>query len=122
MPSIADCSPSRACGRLVWRCVRGEEFECAPTCATSGVIRATGDHLWLYRVSGQTKGAIAAMVAVALGIAGYLSADRIAATEEAATFTKQRIVTVVRTTRANAPPQVVTRSQTVTQRGEAEAS
>jgi hypothetical protein len=74
--------------------------------------------LWQSRVSGQTKGAIGVTVAVAFGIAGYLSAGRVAATEEAATFTTQRVVTVVRTTRANAPPEAVTKSQTVIQPGE----
>jgi hypothetical protein len=73
---------------------------------------------WEDRVSGQAKGAIAVMVAVAFGIAGYLSAERLAATEEAATFTTQRVVTVAGKTGAYAPPEVVTKSQTVTQPGE----
>jgi hypothetical protein len=68
---------------------------------------------WQYRVSGQAKGAIAAMVAVAFGIAGFLSAERLAVTPEAATFT-QRVVTVVRTARAGAPP-LVAKSQASTQ-------
>jgi hypothetical protein len=72
--------------------------------------------LWRERVSGQTKGAIAVMVAVTFGIAGYLSAERLAATEEAATFTTQRIVTVVRKTGAYTPPAVAT--TTITQPGE----
>jgi hypothetical protein len=72
--------------------------------------------LWRERVSGQTKGAIAVMVAVAFGIAGYLSAERLAATEEAATFTTQRVVTVVRKTGAYTPPAVATK--TITQPGE----
>jgi hypothetical protein len=67
-------------------------------------------------MSGQTKGAIAVMVAVAFGIAGYLSAERLAATEEGAKFTTQRVVTVVRETPANTPPEVVTK--TITQPGE----
>jgi hypothetical protein len=74
--------------------------------------------LWQHRVSGQTKGVIAVLVAFAFGIAGYLSAERLAATPEAATFTTQRVVTVVRKTRVNAPPEVVTKSQTTTQPGE----
>jgi hypothetical protein len=73
---------------------------------------------WEDRVSGQAKGAIAVMVAVAFGIAGYLSAERLAATEEAATFTTQRVVTVAGKTGAYAPPEVVTKSQTVTEPGE----
>jgi hypothetical protein len=73
---------------------------------------------WEYRVSGQTKVGIAAMVAVAFGITGYLSAQRLAATEEAATFTTQRVVTVVRKTRAIVPPKVVTKSETVARPGE----
>ena len=72
--------------------------------------------LWQRRVIGQTKGAIAVMVALAFGVAGYLSAERLAATENAATFTTQRVVTVVRKTRANTPPKVVTK--TITQPGE----
>jgi hypothetical protein len=56
------------------------------------------------------------MVAVAFGVAGYLSAERLAATEEAATFTTQRVVTVVRKTGAHRPPEVVTK--TITQPGE----
>ncbi len=71
--------------------------------------------LWRQRVSGETKRAIAVMVAIALGIAGYLSAEHLAATEEA-TFTTQRVVTVVRKTHANTPPKVVTK--TTTQPGE----
>jgi hypothetical protein len=73
---------------------------------------------WQRRVSGQTKGAIALMVAVAFGIGGYLTADQLAATQEAATFTTQRVVTVLRKTRTNAPPEVVTKSQTTTHPGE----
>lgn len=73
---------------------------------------------WQNRVSGQAKGALAVMVALAFGIAGYLSADRLAARQEAATFTTQRVITVVRTTRANAPPEVLTKSLTTTQPGE----
>lgn len=72
--------------------------------------------LWRERVSGQAKGAIAVVVAVAFGIAGYLSAERLAPPEEAATFTTQRIVTVVRKTGAYTPPAVVT--TTATQSGE----
>jgi hypothetical protein len=75
---------------------------------------------WKRRVSGQTKGAVALMVAVAFGIGGYLSAERLATTQEAATFTTQRVVTVVRKTRTNAPPEVVTKSQTTTHPGETE--
>jgi hypothetical protein len=74
--------------------------------------------LWQARVSGDTKGAIALLVAVGFAIAGYLSAERLAATDEAATFTTQRVVTVVRKTRVNAPPEVVTKAQTVTQPGD----
>ena len=62
------------------------------------------------------------VVAVAFGIAGYLSAERLAATQEAATFTTQRVVTILRKTRANVPapprrPEVVTILQTTTQPG-----
>jgi hypothetical protein len=80
---------------------------------------------WWERVSGATKVALAMIVAVAFGIAGYLSAERLAATQEAATFTTQRVVTVVRKTRANAPQpasrlpaEVVTMLQTTIQPGE----
>lgn len=74
--------------------------------------------LWDSRVSGDTKGAIALLVAVAFGIGGYLAAHSLAATRDAATIVTERPVTVVRTTRATAPPQVVTRSRTVTRTGE----
>lgn len=70
--------------------------------------------MWESRVSGDTKGALALMVAVVCAIGGYLAAQRLAATHEVATVTTQRTVTVVRKTSANAPPEVVTRSQTVT--------
>lgn len=72
---------------------------------------------WEYRVSGETKFGIAAIVAVAFGITGYLSAQGLAATEEAATFTTQRVVTVVRKTTATVPPKVVTKSETVARPG-----
>jgi hypothetical protein len=73
---------------------------------------------WQERVSGQAKGVIAVMVAVAFGIGGYLSAEQLATSQEATTFTTQRVVTVVRKTRANVLPQVVTKSQTTTRPGE----
>jgi hypothetical protein len=73
---------------------------------------------WEDRVSGETKVAIAVVAAVAFGIAGYLSADRLAATEDAAMVTTRRVVTVVRKTGTFAPPEVVTKPQTTTQPGE----
>jgi hypothetical protein len=82
---------------------------------------------WRERVRDGTKFALAVIVAFIVGIAGYLTAERLAATQEAATFTTQRVVTIVRTTRAN-PPQpasglpaeVVTMLQTTTQPGKTE--
>lgn len=83
---------------------------------------------WQERTNGQTKGLLAAIVAVAIGVAGFLSAERLVGTREAATFTTQRVVTVVRTAGADAPqrqnsssqrqPEVVTRVETTTQPGE----
>jgi hypothetical protein len=73
---------------------------------------------WEGRVSGDTKRLIAVIGALACGVAGFLGAGLLAATEEAATFTTQRVVTVAGKTGAYAPPEVVTKSQTVTQPGE----
>jgi hypothetical protein len=70
--------------------------------------------LWQKRVSAHMKGAIAALVAVACAIAGYLSAHWLDPAQERATLTSQRVVTVVRTMRANAAPQLTT-SQTAAQ-------
>jgi hypothetical protein len=75
---------------------------------------------WQDCVSGESKAAIAVVAAVAFGTAGYLSADRFVETEEAATVTTQRVVTVVRKVRAFAPPDVVAKSETITQPGETE--
>jgi hypothetical protein len=73
---------------------------------------------WEQRVSGDTKGFIAVVCALACGVAGFLSAASLALSEEAATVTTQRIVTVAgKTSGAYAPPEVVTKSQTVTQPG-----
>jgi hypothetical protein len=73
---------------------------------------------WEQRVSGDTKGVIAVIGALACGVAGFLGAGWLAATEEAATSTTQRVVTVAGKTGAYAPPEVVTKSQTVTRPGE----
>ena len=71
---------------------------------------------WEERVSGQGKAAIAVTFAVALGIGGYLTAQR-ASAQEATTAATQRVITVVTKARANAPRAVVTKLQTVTQPG-----
>jgi hypothetical protein len=76
---------------------------------------------WENRVSDGAKGAIAVMVVAALGIGGFVVGHGLAAPPEAATFTTERVLTVVRKTRVNAPPEVVTKSQTVTQPGETDA-
>jgi hypothetical protein len=74
---------------------------------------------WEVRISGDTKRVIAVIgAALACGVAGFLGAGLLAATEEAATFTTQRVVTVAGKAGAYAPPEVVTKSQTVTQPGE----
>jgi hypothetical protein len=73
---------------------------------------------WEERVSGATKGFIAVVCALACAFAGLLGARSLAASEEAATFTTQRVVTVAGKTGAYAPPEVVTKFQTVTQPGE----
>lgn len=67
---------------------------------------------WEQRVSGEDKAGIAAVVAVAFGIAGFLTAERLDATQEAVTVTTHPVVTVVRTTRASAPPQIGTKQAT----------
>jgi hypothetical protein len=58
---------------------------------------------WEDVVSSQTKWGLAALAAIAFGILGYASADRLTPTEQAATFTTERVVTVVRKSSANAP-------------------
>jgi hypothetical protein len=74
------------------------------------------------RLSGDAKVAIAVMGAVALGFAGFLAGGRLAETQEAGTFTTQRVVTVVRKTRANARPEIVTKTETVTKPGETDVA
>jgi hypothetical protein len=69
---------------------------------------------WEHRVSGEDKAGIAAMVAVAFGIAGFLSAEQLDAAREAVTVTT-RDVTVVPSTRTSALPQIGTKSQATTQ-------
>lgn len=67
-----------------------------------------------------TKYGLIGMLAIGCAIAGYLSADQLGGTQEATTFTTQRVITVVRTTRVGAlrpplsqrPPQVVTLTTT----------
>jgi hypothetical protein len=77
---------------------------------------------WQSRVSGDAKVAIAIVVAAAVAMTGYLGAHGLAATQEAASFTTQRVVTVVRKAPTKTPsPDVVTNVRTVTQRGETEA-
>jgi len=83
---------------------------------------------WQSRVSGQAKVALAVIVTAVLAIAGYLGAQGLAATEEAATIsTTQRVITVVRTTQTKRihsgtpSPDVVTNVRTVTQPGETHA-
>ena len=58
---------------------------------------------WEEVVSSQTKWGLAALAAIAFGILGYGSAERLTASEQAATFTTERVVTVVRKSSANAP-------------------
>jgi hypothetical protein len=70
---------------------------------------------WGERVSGDMKAFVAVIGALACGIAGLLGGAALAATDEAATSTTQRVVTVARKTGPFPPPKVVTKSQTVTQ-------
>jgi hypothetical protein len=82
---------------------------------------------WQSRVSGEAKVAIAVMLAAALAIGGYVTGHGLASTQDAASFTTQRVVTIVRKTRGNAPqsdvpasrrpPEVVTLVRTTTQPG-----
>jgi hypothetical protein len=72
---------------------------------------------WQSRISRQAKAALTVIVAAAFALGGYVSASQLAASEEVATFETQRVVTVVRRTPVNAPPEVVTKWQTVTQPG-----
>ena len=60
---------------------------------------------WQELVSSQTKWGLAALAAIAFGILGYLSAERLTPTQEAATFTTERVVTIVRKSSANASRQ-----------------
>jgi hypothetical protein len=83
---------------------------------------------WRERADDDVKLAVVMVGAVLLLIAGFLSGDWLTSTRAAdATFTTQRVVTVVRKTRATAPqlgvpasrrpPEVVTLVQTTTQPG-----
>jgi hypothetical protein len=73
---------------------------------------------WQEVVSSETKWGVAALATIAFGVLGYVSAELLSPTQPAATFTRERVVTVVRTSTANAsqpkapgwlrPPQTVT--------------
>ena len=63
--------------------------------------------LWQTRFSNGTRLTIAALVGVTAGIAGYAGADWLQR-PDAASGTTQRVVTVLRTVRAEAAPQVTT--------------
>ena len=73
---------------------------------------------WQEVVSSETKWGVAALATIAFGVLGYVSAELLSPTQPAATFTKERVVTVVRMSTANAsqpnapgsprPPQTVT--------------
>ena len=73
---------------------------------------------WEAVVSSQTKWGLAALAAIAFGILGYASADRLASTEQAATFTTERVVTFIRKSNGNAPrldtPSLLRPPETVT--------
>ena len=56
---------------------------------------------WQEVVSSQTKWGLATLAAIAFGIVGYVSAERLTPTEQAATFTTERLVTVLRKSSAN---------------------
>ena len=58
---------------------------------------------WDEVVSSQTKWGLAALAAIAFGILGYVSAERLTPPEQAATFATERVVTVVRKSSASAP-------------------
>jgi hypothetical protein len=60
---------------------------------------------WQEVVSSQTKWGLAALVAIAFGILGYLSAEGLTPTQQAASFTTEQVVTVVRKSSANASRQ-----------------
>jgi len=53
---------------------------------------------WQEAVRDHTKRGLIGMLAIGFAIAGYLSADQLVGTQEATTFTTQRVITVVRTT------------------------
>jgi len=53
---------------------------------------------WQEVVRDHTKRGLIAMLALGFPIAGFLSADQLVGTQEATTFTTQRVITVVRTT------------------------
>lgn len=71
--------------------------------------------LWQTRFSNGTRLRIAALVGVAAGIAGYAGADWLQR-PDATTGTTQRVVTVLRTVRAEASPQAPTNAVTPTAR------
>ena len=51
---------------------------------------------WQEVVRGEAKWGLAALGAIVFGILGYVSAERLSPTQQAATFTTERVVTVVR--------------------------
>ena len=58
---------------------------------------------WQEGVSSQTKWGLAALAAIAVGILGFLSAERLTPSPESATFVTERVVTVRRTSRSTGP-------------------
>ena len=57
---------------------------------------------WEQVVTSQTKWGLAALAAVAFGILGYVSAERLTPSQQAAAFTTERVITVVGKSSANA--------------------
>ena len=51
---------------------------------------------WQEVVRSEAKWGLAALAAIVFGILGYVSAERLSPTQQAATFTTERVVTVVR--------------------------
>src|SRR5688572_13946427 len=57
---------------------------------------------WEQVVTSQTKWGLAALAAVGFGILGYVSAERLTPSQQAAAFTTERVITVVGKSSANA--------------------
>ena len=93
------CWPSR-CTVWVAACP-GTSPVCAPTCVRTGVVRTTGGGGGKRSCAARQNGALRRWAAIVFGILGYVSAERLSPDPQAATFTTERVVTLVRKASGN---------------------